>query len=160
MIDGLICTGEYQDYLGVTWRCHPKDNYYKGYFMKRVENLHRVIWELNNGPITKGYDVHHINRDKRDNRLENLSCMSVQDHCRLHRCGVPQSDETKQKIAQAHLGVSHSKPCRCVETGERFTSFKEASSKTGVSHVCIARCCRGTLKTAGKLHWEFSKSYD
>ena len=33
---------------------------------------HRAIWELLNGPIPKGMEIDHINRDRTDNRIENL----------------------------------------------------------------------------------------
>ena len=42
-----------------------------GYQGKKY-TLHRVIWELHNGPIPKGLFIDHINRDKYDNRIENL----------------------------------------------------------------------------------------
>ena len=28
--------------------------------------------------------VHHINKNKQDNRLENLQLLTVQEHCSLH----------------------------------------------------------------------------
>lgn len=34
--------------------------------------LHRVIWEIANGPIPDGLQIDHINRNGLDNRLENL----------------------------------------------------------------------------------------
>lgn len=34
--------------------------------------VHRVIWEMHNGPIPEGYFIDHINKDKLDNRLINL----------------------------------------------------------------------------------------
>ena len=33
---------------------------------------HRHIWEQANGPIPEGMQIDHINRDPKDNRLENL----------------------------------------------------------------------------------------
>lgn len=46
--------------------------------------LHRLIWETYRGPIPKGYIVHHINGNKKDNRIENLSCISVKEHNKIH----------------------------------------------------------------------------
>lgn len=34
--------------------------------------VHRKVWADANGPIPDGYDIDHINGNKRDNRLENL----------------------------------------------------------------------------------------
>src|SRR6185295_2429709 len=40
---------------------------------KRVEKkCHKLIWVTFNGPIPKGMEIDHINRNKFDNRLENL----------------------------------------------------------------------------------------
>ena len=38
-------------------------------------NEHRVIWQESHGPIPKDWLVHHLNGNKRDNRLENLACI-------------------------------------------------------------------------------------
>lgn len=34
--------------------------------------VHRVIWEMHNGPIPQGYQIDHINHVRTDNRIENL----------------------------------------------------------------------------------------
>ena len=37
---------------------------------------HRIIWELHFGPIPEGMVIDHIDRDKSNNRIENLRCTS------------------------------------------------------------------------------------
>lgn len=48
------------------------------------KKAHRVIWERANGPIPPGYEIHHVNFDGHDNRLENLQMLTRKEHLRLH----------------------------------------------------------------------------
>ena len=45
---------------------------------------HRYIWEKEIGKIPEGWDIHHKNEDKSDNRIENLECLSKSDHTKLY----------------------------------------------------------------------------
>lgn len=46
--------------------------------------MHRYVWEVEIGPIPEGWDIHHINEDKSDNRVENLECLSKAEHTRRY----------------------------------------------------------------------------
>lgn len=46
--------------------------------------LHRACWETYNGPVPDGHDIHHINGDTTDNRIENLACVEHGAHRRIH----------------------------------------------------------------------------
>lgn len=39
---------------------------------------HRLVWEQHHGPIPDGFEIHHRDRDVRNNRIENLE-LSEQD---------------------------------------------------------------------------------
>lgn len=44
---------------------------------KRLRVLvHRLVWETFNGPIPEGYEIDHKNRNRADNRLDNLRCVT------------------------------------------------------------------------------------
>lgn len=50
--------------------------------------LHRHIWEKHNGPVPNGYDIHHIDKNKTNNSINNLQILSHGDHKRLHNTKV------------------------------------------------------------------------
>lgn len=76
---------------GIEFPCRFKTKF--GYWMLRWNEggkykhkfEHRRVWEDANGAIPDGCEIHHINGDKGDNRLENLQLMRVGDHRSLHK---------------------------------------------------------------------------
>jgi group I intron endonuclease len=99
-----------------------------------------------------------------------------------NRKGIPLSQEHKDKIGKAHKGMKHtketkdyiskiqmgkrmgkdnghSKPVKCIETGEGFDCATDAVRKYGphnLGYSGITRCCRGNRKTAYGMHWEYA----
>ncbi len=58
-----------------------------GYYSLTTNNrclMHRYVWEKEKGEIPKGWDIHHLNEKKWDNRIENLECLPKAEHTRRY----------------------------------------------------------------------------
>lgn len=61
--------------------------------------MHRYVWEKHNGPIPPMHDIHHLNRNKQDNRIENLELLSKAEHARRYSTGHNQFTKKNEKTA-------------------------------------------------------------
>ncbi len=51
---------------------------------KRLRMEHDLVWERAYGHIPAGFEIHHINHDKLDNRIQNLELLDPLTHKRHH----------------------------------------------------------------------------
>lgn len=95
---------------------------------------YRKIWEQFYGPIPKdeygrSFEIHHIDNNRRNNSINNLLCLSAEDHFKLHYekgefaaasvisnrlknyrfTGWHHTEETKKKLSQSKLGNAWNK---------------------------------------------------
>ena len=49
-------------------------------FNRKTKYVHRIIWELFNGPIPEGMVIDHVNGDSLDNKIENLECKTREEN--------------------------------------------------------------------------------
>ncbi len=49
--------------------------------------LHIAVWEALNGKIPKGHDIHHIDRNRANNNIENLELYTKANHARKFSTG-------------------------------------------------------------------------
>jgi len=85
-----------------------KEGYYRKTDSDR-ELLHRQMWKDINGEIKKGHNIHHINGNKTDNKIENLEMLTASDHTKRH--GFKNNQHTKKNPEK----YSYSKESFCHE---------------------------------------------
>lgn len=71
-------------YLGKKYRQDKKTGYYVCTTGDR-KRLHVAMWEAEAGvAVPPGCVIHHVNWNKGDNIIENLVCVTVSEHERIH----------------------------------------------------------------------------
>lgn len=81
------------EYDGLIFVRDDKTGYYLN--SKTHKRLHRYVWEKYYGEIPKGFEIHHIDRDKNNNDISNLQLVTKKEHLILH--GELQTEEEKQR---------------------------------------------------------------
>jgi hypothetical protein len=80
-----------------------------GYLRVKSTYVHRLIWEMHNGPIPEGMQIDHVSGDRADNRLGNLRLATPKQNAqnkRARRCstspfvGVSWSSDKQKWVAQ------------------------------------------------------------
>ena len=98
---------------------------------------HHVAWWLKTGiAVPKGYVVHHINGDRKDNSPDNLECLSNSEHVRQHQ------KPAKRKLVQCSV---------CGKSFLRRVRVLRAKEKAG-SVICCSKSCAGYAgKSVGRV---------
>ena len=98
--------------------------------------------------------VRHLNDVKTDNRLGNLTWGTRSDNAQDSiRNGHYNYEAAAEGSVKAVKKIS--KPVKCIETREIYSSAYEAKRKLGITPSKISECCHGKRKTAGGFHFEF-----
>ena len=111
---------------------------------------HRYMMERKLGrKLGKNECVHHINGNKRDNRLENLEVISRSEHNRAHTI--------KQFSNCEKYNLGPARKIICMETGELFESVSAAARRYSIDDSAICKVCEGLLRTTGGYHWKYAE---
>ena len=94
---------------------------------------HRLVVEREIGRRLLSHEVvHHINGNKRDNRLENLVIMRLSEHTKEHGTGRPVSVLTRSKLRERFKGK---RSLNGVLTDETVRAIREARKMAGPTAV-------------------------
>jgi phage FluMu protein Com len=130
-VEKIISKGDY-NYAVV--RGHPAATAVGDYVLH-----HRVVMENHlNRLLQHDEVVHHVNGDKKDNRVENLKVMGNSEHARLHQVGAP------KKMVDL----------KCPQCDKIFTRARGQSflGGKGTEYTTCSPRCRGKLSRYIQLH--------
>lgn len=114
---------------------------------QRVIRISHIVWSYHNGPVPKGYVVHHIDERPENNDISNLELKTASEHCADHN-----REKWKNGVFK---GCGKAVICE-TDPEMRFETVTAAALELGVPPSSISLCCNGKLKTAGRMKWRFA----
>lgn len=58
-----------------------QDGYFQFYGRRnKLEQFHRIIWEIHRGPITEGYEINHLCHNRACQNVDHMECITSSEH--------------------------------------------------------------------------------
>lgn len=131
--------------------------------------IHVLIWEAFNGILKPTFNessqqIHHINKLKTDNRLENLQLLNHSEHMKLHN-SEPERIKHISELGKKTFKIAneaHKKPVlQFTKNGEfvrEWESIKDVRNELGIESGHISDCCSGKRKSTGGYIWKYKEA--
>lgn len=121
---------------------------------RRLNYLHRILWNYCYGEIPTGFEIHHVDGNSLNNDISNLQLLTGHEHKKLHRNNV--AEIICPICGKTFANSSHgSKYCsrQCAGKAKRMSSFEKTCPVCGKVFVtkrveakycsfdCYAKAC-------------------
>lgn len=109
------------------------DGYLNIDIKKKQYKVHRLVAEAFIPNPENLPQVNHKDENKTNNNVTNLEWCT----------------------AEYNINYSHSKQIICIETGQTYSSIKDAALQLNLNSSYISNACKGRYKTAYGYHWRY-----
>jgi hypothetical protein len=147
----IVISDTIQEFNGVRYYLCDK------YFQHKGKRLHRAVWEHHNGPIPKGFHVHHKTHDRSKNDIEDLELLPkghhLSHHSKINKSGEKglrhMLDHVIPKAAEWHKTEAaksvHSRIGKIIK--QRYEKQCEVCGTTfTTAHMSRGKFCGGACK--------------
>ena len=144
---------------------------------------YRQIWQQTNGPIPvdqhgRSYEIHHLDGNRSNNELSNLTCISIEEHYRIHerqgdgaachairvrmhndaQTGWKHSQEAREKMSKAKLGTTRQP--HTDETKEKMSKAKKGKklSEDSKRRLVESKRANGSLNHSEEAKQKMSEA--
>lgn len=132
----IVVSDTIQEFMGARY-------YLCGYYYQRKgKRLHRAVWEYFNGEIPEGYHVHHIDENRANNDIENLSLMPGIEHINNHAKTEKRRENGRKAI---RVAIEIAPEWHHSDEGKAWHS--EHAKETWAKHGEHEEICTGCGKT-------------
>lgn len=123
------------DYVSVIL-CKNKKRYYK--------KVHRLVYETFRGEIYKDFEVHHIDGNKHNNRIDNLTALRKKTHRKVTLKENPNitANMVARNINQPIMQYS--------KDGEFIAEYQNAKVASKITGVCQRNICQAAKGVEGR----------
>lgn len=127
----------YESTLGITWRLDPRSGRFVRSLPTGTQFRSRHVYAYWFGAVPDGFEVHHLNGDRTDDRADNLIALSPRDHRRIHASiNVRRNCRDCGDEFYGHASALLCEPCRMVGIAESQRRADAARHRTCVCEVC------------------------
>lgn len=181
--NGIVYNSEHKEI-----KQHHYDTGYKYVFINYHNHLvHRLVAQAFISNYSEDIQVHHLNENKADNRVDNLKCMTILEHQRFHKQILPEvkvcevcgkiftphktkrrrahvcSNECKIKLDKINA-AKRKRPVKQLSlSGEIikiWDSARDVQNTLGFFDSNVVKCCKHNIPSYKGFKWEYLNGKD
>jgi hypothetical protein len=142
-----------------------KRNLYASFTLKNKNGnrkilAHRLVYETFIGPIPRGLVINHKDECKTNNTLSNLEIVTQSQNAKYGTANNRRIETHRNTAKITGTWNGCEKPCMNVETGNVYSSVKEAAAQTNGKRTSISNVCTGFRKTYRGERWIYINKED